>query len=259
MKKDKILLTGSSGFIGFHVTKFLLDQKYNVIGVDNHNNYYDINLKLERCKKLKIYKNFRFFKLDIKNKKSVNDILKKFKPKFIIHLAAQPGVRYSFINPQAYIDSNITGYTNILESMKNLKLNNLIYASSSSVYGDCKYYPFTENLNLNPLNFYGQTKLINEKIASLYEKNYNIKTIGLRFFTVYGPYGRPDMFIPKIIDKIKKAKLLDLYNGGNHFRDFTYVEDIANILLKIIKSSNKKLIKIFLMFAVVKTSILKRL
>ena len=125
--------------------------------------------------------------------------------------------------------------------MKQFKLNNLIYASSSSVYGDCKIFPFKENINLNPLNFYGQTKLMNEKIANLYEKNFKIKTIGLRFFTVYGPYGRPDMFIPKILKKIKKNNTLDLYNNGNHFRDFTYVEDVSNIILKIIFSLNKDL------------------
>ena len=241
MKNKKILITGSSGFIGFHVAQTLLKNNYKILGIDNHNNYYDPKIKLNRLKNLKKFKNFKFLKMDFKNKKRVNKIFKEFKPNVVIHLAAQAGVRYSFIKPQKYIDSNITGFTNILEAMKQFKLNNLIYASSSSVYGDCKIFPFKENINLNPLNFYGQTKLMNEKIANLYEKNFKIKTIGLRFFTVYGPYGRPDMFIPKILKKIKKNDTLDLYNNGNHFRDFTYVEDVSNIILKIIFSLNKSL------------------
>lgn len=241
MKNKKILITGSSGFIGFHVAQTLLKNNYKILGIDDHNNYYDPRIKLNRLKNLKKFKNFKFLKMDFKNKKRVNKIFKEFKPDVVIHLAAQAGVRYSFIKPQKYIDSNITGFTNILEAMKQFKLNNLIYASSSSVYGDCKIFPFKENINLNPLNFYGQTKLMNEKIANLYEKNFKIKTNGLRFFTVYGPYGRPDMFIPKILKKIKKNDTLDLYNNGNHFRDFTYVEDVSNIILKIIFSLNKNL------------------
>ena len=240
MKSNKILITGSSGFIGFHISKHLLESKFQILGIDNHNNYYDPKIKLDRLKILKKFKNFDFIKLDIKNKKKLSKVLLRFKPKIIIHLAAQAGVRYSFVNPQKYIDSNITGFTNILELMKQLKLNNLIYASSSSVYGDCKFFPFKENLKLNPLNFYGQTKLMNEKIANLYEKNFNIKTIGLRFFTVYGPYGRPDMFIPKILTKLKNNEYLDLYNHGNHYRDFTYVEDVSNIIFKIIKKIKSK-------------------
>ena len=246
MKKNKILVTGSSGFIGFHVCYKLLKHRYKILGLDNHNNYYDPKLKQKRLNLLKKFNNFRFLKIDIKNKKKIHNILQKHRPTIIIHLAAQAGVRYSFLKPQKYIDTNITGFTNILEGMKEYKLNNFIYASSSSVYGDCKIFPFKENLSLNPLNFYGQTKLMNEKIANLYEKNFNIKTIGLRFFTVYGPYGRPDMFIPKIFDKIKKGKTIDLFNNGNHFRDFTFVGDVSNIILKMIKRiDNKKLSNIY--------------
>jgi len=233
MKKSNILVTGSSGFIGFHVCKYFLKKKINVIGIDNHNNYYDNKLKLSRCKKLLVSKKFKFVKLDIKNQKNLLRICKIYKPKVIIHLAAQPGVRYSFVNPQAYIDSNITGFTNILECMKKMDLKNLIYASSSSVYGNCKKFPFKENLALKPLNFYGQTKLMNEKIAEIYNKNFNLNMIGLRLFTVYGPFGRPDMFIPKVIKNIKLNNNIYLYNKGKHIRDFTYVEDVAEIIFKL--------------------------
>ena len=234
MKNKKIIVTGSSGFIGFHVSKLLLENKFAIMGIDNHNDYYDPKLKIKRYKILKKYKNFKFIKLDIKEKNKVEKVFKLFNPNIIIHLAAQAGVRHSFTNPNKYIDSNITGFTNILEIMKKMSLKKIIYASSSSVYGDCKKFPFHENLELNPLNFYGQTKLINENISKIYEKNFNIKAIGLRFFTVYGPYGRPDMFIPKIINKIKNNKTLELYNNGNHFRDITFVEDVSKIILQII-------------------------
>ncbi len=241
MKKDNILVTGSSGFIGFHVCKFFLKSKMEVVGVDNHNNYYDKKLKIRRCKKLLNFKKFKFIKSDIKNQVNFLKICKRYKPKVIIHLAAQPGVRYSFINPQAYIDSNITGFTNILECMKKSNLKNLIYASSSSVYGNCKNFPFKENLKLEPLNFYGQTKLMNERIAEIYSKNFNLNMIGLRLFTVYGPFGRPDMFIPKIIQNIRLNKIINLYNKGKHIRDFTYVEDVSEIIFKLYrKIKNKK-------------------
>ena len=240
MKKNNILVTGSSGFIGFHVCEYFLKKNMYVVGVDNHNDYYDKMLKLRRCKKLLNFKKFKFIKSDIKIQKSFLKICKMYKPKTIIHLAAQPGVRYSFINPQAYIDSNITGFANILECMKKLKLRNLIYASSSSVYGNCKEFPFKENLALEPLNFYGQTKLMNERIADIYHKNFSLNIIGLRLFTVYGPYGRPDMFIPKIIKNVKKNKSIYLYNKGNHIRDFTYVGDVSGIIFKLYKRINTK-------------------
>ena len=238
MKNRKIIITGSSGFIGFHVTKLLLENNYIIMGIDNHNNYYDPKLKIKRNNILKKYKNFKFIKLDIKEKNKTERVFKKFNPDVIIHLAAQAGVRYSFVNPRKYIDSNIIGFTNIFEIMRKMSLKKIIYASSSSVYGDCKKFPFHENLELNPLNFYGQTKLMNENISKIYEKNFNIKAVGLRFFTVYGPLGRPDMFIPKIINKIKNNKNLELYNNGNHFRDFTYVEDVGKIILQIINKFN---------------------
>ncbi len=237
-RKKTILITGCSGFIGYHVSKKILNENYKLVGIDNHNNYYDVNLKKKRLTYLKKFRNFQFYKCDIKNKTKIYKIFKIYKPDFIVNLAAQAGVRYSFIKPQKYIESNITGFVNILEIMKKLKLKNLIYASSSSVYGNCKSFPFKENSKLNPLNFYGQTKLYNEKISEIYKKNYKMNLLGLRLFTVYGPYGRPDMFIPKILKKISKGSTLNLYNNGNHFRDFTYVEDVANIIFLIIKKFN---------------------
>ncbi|MBD1139684.1 NAD-dependent epimerase/dehydratase family protein [Pelagibacterales bacterium SAG-MED38] len=237
--KKRIIITGTSGFIGFHVTKQLLSEKYNLIGIDNHNNYYNPKLKRKRLSELKKFKNFKFHKINIANKKKLFNLFKLYKPYFVINLAAQAGVRYSFLNPQKYIDSNITGFTNILEAMKQYNSNKLIYASSSSVYGDCKKFPFKENYDLNPLNFYGQTKLFNEKITKIYKKHYKIDSVGLRLFTVYGPYGRPDMFIPKIIDKIKHGKSIELFNNGNHYRDFTYVKDVAKIISLLIKKFEK--------------------
>ena len=233
MTKNNILITGSSGFIGFHVCKYFLEKNKKIIGVDNHNSYYDVKLKKKRCNRLLKFKNFSFIKSDITKFDQINKIFSKYKPKVIIHLAAQPGVRYSFINPQAYIDINITGFLNILEAMNKNRLKKIIYASSSSVYGNCKKYPFTEDLPLEPLNFYGQTKLMNEKTADIFKKNFDFQTIGLRFFTVYGPYGRPDMFIPKIIKSIKSNSFINLFNKGNHVRDFTYVGDVSHIVFKI--------------------------
>ena len=247
MKKNNILVTGSSGFIGFHICKYFLKKNINVIGIDNHNSYYDKKLKIKRHNYLLKFKNFIFKKVDITELTKINKILIRYKPKMIIHLAAQPGVRYSFINPQAYIDANITGFVNILESMKRNRVDKLIYASSSSVYGNCNKFPFKEDLQLEPLNFYGQTKLMNEKIANIFQKNFNIKAVGLRFFTVYGPFGRPDMFIPKIIKSIKNNSYVNLYNRGNHIRDFTYVEDVSDIVFKIYQEifRNQKINEIY--------------
>jgi len=237
MKNKKIIVTGSSGFIGFHVSKLLLENNYIIMGIDNHNNYYDPKLKNVRKKILNKYKNFKFFKVDIKDKDKLLKIFKNHRPHVTINLAAQAGVRYSFKNPQKYIDSNITGFTNILEIMKFLNLKNLIYASSSSVYGDSKKFPFKENQNLNPLNFYGQTKLMNEKIANIYKKNFNINTIGFRFFTVYGPYGRPDMAYYKFTESILNNKKIDVYNNGDMKRDFTYIDDIVEGIIRVINKT----------------------
>jgi len=240
--KNKILITGSSGFIGYHVASYFLSKEYIVYGVDNHNNYYDIKLKIKRCNLLKKYKKFFFIKDDIQNK-SFSSLLGKIKPDVIIHLAAQAGVRFSYKNPFKYIDYNITGFLNLLESMKKHKLKNLIYASSSSIYGNVKKYPIKENFEFNPENFYGLTKVFNEKLVDVYLKNYQINSIGLRMFTVYGELGRPDMFIPKIINNLKTKKFILLYNNGNHHRDFTYVGDVSKIIFKLSNANflkNKK-------------------
>ena len=240
--KNKILITGTSGFVGFHVASYFLNKDYIVYGVDNHNNYYDIKLKIKRCNLLKKYKKFFFIKDDIQNK-SFSSLLGKIKPDVIIHLAAQAGVRFSYKNPFKYIDYNITGFLNLLESMKKYKLNNLIYASSSSIYGNVKKYPIKENFEFNPENFYGLTKVFNEKLVDVYLKNYQINSVGLRMFTVYGELGRPDMFIPKIINNLKTRKFIQLYNNGNHYRDFTYVGDVSKIIIKLSNANflkNKK-------------------
>ena len=240
--KNKILITGTSGFIGYHVASYFLNKDYIVYGVDNHNNYYDIKLKIKRCNLLKKYKKFFFIKDDIQNK-SFSSLLGKIKPNVIIHLAAQAGVRFSYKNPFKYIDYNITGFLNLLESMKKYKLNNLIYASSSSIYGNVKKYPIKENFEFNPENFYGLTKVFNEKLVDVYLKNYQINSVGLRMFTVYGELGRPDMFIPKIINNLKTRKFIQLYNNGNHYRDFTYVGDVSKIIFKLSNANflkNKK-------------------
>ena len=239
MKNKKIIVTGCCGFIGYNLCEFLVDRGKKVVGIDNLDNYYSVNLKKKRLSFLKKKKNFKFYKLNILDNK-IDKVIKKEKPDLIINLAAQPGVRYSFENPQKYIDYNIKGFLNILECMKKNKLNKLIFASSSSVYGNSKKFPTRENMPLKPENLYGLTKVFNEDMAKFYNQKFAISSIGLRFFTVYGRLGRPDMFIPKVIKSIKKGEIINLYNGGNHHRDFTYVNDISSVINdianKIVKS-----------------------
>ena len=243
MKNKKILITGSSGFIGFHLCNFFLQKKFKIIGIDNHDNYYDIKIKNKRLKILQKNNKFTFYKLNILDRK-IYDIFKKFKPDLIINLAAQAGVRFSFKQPQKYIDTNIKGFINILEAMKSNNLKNIIYASSSSVYGNSNKFPTTEKIPLAPENIYGITKMFNEELAKFYKEKFNIKSIGLRFFTVYGKLGRPDMFIPKVIKNMKENKKINLYNHGQHHRDFTYVDDINKaiyeITLKMLKRNFNK-------------------
>ncbi len=234
MKNRKIIVTGCNGFIGFHVTKHLLENDYIVAGIDNQDNYYNVSLKRKRLSILSKFKSFNFYKKNIIDK-NLKNLLKKINPGVIINLAAQPGVRYSFINPQKYIDTNIKGFLNILESMKENGIKKLIYASSSSVYGNNKSFPTKENVALNPENIYGMTKVFNEQLAEFYFKKFKINSVGLRFFTVYGKLGRPDMFIPKVITNIKTNKSIMLFNNGNHYRDFTYVEDVSKLILNIVK------------------------
>jgi len=231
----KILITGSCGFIGFHISKFFLEKNNLVIGIDNLNPYYSVKLKKDRLKELKKYKKFNHFKIDLENKNRINKIFSKYKFDYVFHMAAQAGVRYSINQPRKYIDSNINGFYNILEASRDFKIKRLFYASSSSVYGDSKKFPLKEKYSLFPNNTYSLTKKFNEDIANIFNKYYNIKVTGLRFFTIYGEWGRPDMFISKLIfSNLKKSKFI-LNNFGNHYRDFTYVGDVVQILYKLIK------------------------
>tara|TARA_Y100000590_G_scaffold455300_1_gene603679 strand:+ start:638 stop:1621 length:984 start_codon:yes stop_codon:yes gene_type:complete len=239
-----ILVTGSSGFIGFHFCKKILsvgNKNINLTGIDNHNNFYDINLKKNRLKELKKYKNFQFYNLDITNSFKLNKNFKLKKYDFIIHLAAQAGVRHSIEKPEQYFDSNLLGFFNILESSRKNKIKHLLFASSSSVYGNSNDFPLNEkNETSKPLSFYAATKKCNEVMAYSYSNIYKLRCTAMRFFTVYGPYGRPDMALYKFAESIKNNKKINLFNKGNHERDFTYVDDIVNGLVKLLfKIPNK--------------------
>ena len=236
-----ILITGSAGFIGYHVTKKILNKNIKVIGIDNINNYYDINLKKNRIKDLKKNKKFFFYKVDLSNYKKLDNIVKNKKIKIIIHLAAQAGVRYSIKNPRIYFKSNLEGFFNILEISRHNNIKHLIYASTSSVYGDSKKFPLSEiNRTDQPLSFYAATKKSNEVMAHSYSYIYKLPCTGVRFFTVYGPFGRPDMALFKFTKNILNNHPIELYNKGNHFRDFTYVDDIVDGIYSLIKKQSKK-------------------
>lgn len=224
----KILVTGIAGFIGMHSAKKLLDDGHEIIGIDNLNDYYDITLKEDRLKLLEGYKNFRFLKLDIKDQKDVADLFKKESPQRVLHLAAQAGVRYSIQNPYVYIDSNIQGFINILEGCRAIKTEHLVFASSSSVYGGNTKVPFSEHDNVDhPVSLYAATKKANELMAHTYSHLYQIPTTGLRFFTVYGPWGRPDMSPMLFTKAILADEPIQVFNHGDMMRDFTYIDDIV--------------------------------
>lgn len=236
----QILVTGACGFIGFNLCENLLkNKKIKIIGIDIIDNYYSPKLKMERLKILTKNKNFKFYKTNIKNKNNLKKIFIKYKFKKIIHLAAQAGVRYSAINPEKYINYNVLGFFNILELTRVFnKKSCLVYASSSSVYGENKDYPINEKNYLTPKNIYGLTKKFNEEMAENYAKNYGLKIVGIRFFTVFGEWGRPDMFIIKYLTAFFKKKLFYLNNRGNHYRDFTYIKDVIEIIKKILSKNN---------------------
>jgi UDP-glucuronate 4-epimerase len=236
------LITGSSGFIGFFLSqKILKNKKNNVYGLDNHNKYYDVNLKKNRLKILKKNSNFIFFKIDLVNYEKLNNIFKNNKIDYVINIAAQAGVRYSITNPDKYIKSNILGFHNIIDLSKKYKVKHFVYASSSSVYGSATNFPLSEKTNTDkPLSLYAATKKSNELIAYSYSNLFNLKTTGLRFFTVYGPYGRPDMFLFKLTKSIINSSKIDVYNNGNHYRDFTYIDDVVNSIVKVINKPSKK-------------------
>ena len=229
------LITGAAGFIGFHLSKFYLSKGYDVVGIDNLNNYYSKKIKKKILNILKKYKNFDFFLLDLKKKKNLVR-LKKYKFKYIIHLAGQAGVRYSIINPLSYVDNNIKAYINLLEFFKHHpNLVSILYASSSSIYGDQN----SKIKNYNIKSIYAASKKTMEFISDIYSNIYKLKFVGMRFFTVYGPYGRPDMSIYKFFDNIFKNKKIDIYNYGNHKRSFTYIDDIIFNINKILVNSVK--------------------
>lgn len=232
----KILISGCAGFIGYHVSKMMLDHSKNtkIYGVDNMHNYYSVKLKKKRLNILKKYKNFKFFKIDIKNNLKIKKIFLDNKFDTVIHLAAQAGVRYSLINPGAYLDSNMTGFINIIENSSSNKIKKFIFASSSSVYGDQKKFPFKENFNLKPNNIYSLSKKFNEDVAKDVSVKSKMQIIGLRFFTVYGNLGRPDMFIYKLLNSIMNNRKFMLNNHGNHKRDFTHIDDVLKVFKKLL-------------------------
>ena len=226
---NKILVTGAAGFIGFHLSKSLLEDGFDVIGIDNLNDYYDVNLKKDRLQQISKYKNFSFTKLDISNKIELEFFFKNNKINKVVNLAAQAGVRYSIKNPYAYMESNLIGFLNIIECCRHNDVEGLIYASSSSVYGANSKTPFSTDDKIDkPISLYAATKSSNELIAKAYSHLYNLNTTGLRFFTVYGPWGRPDMAYFSFTDKIAKNKPINVFNNGEMKRDFTYIEDIIN-------------------------------
>jgi UDP-glucuronate 4-epimerase len=232
---NKVLVTGAAGFIGFHLTKRLLRDGFLVTGLDNLNDYYDIGLKESRLKILKGEASFSFHKIDLQNKPAIDELFNQEKFDFVVNLAAQAGVRYSITNPYAYLESNLTGFLNILEACRNNPVKHLVYASSSSVYGANRNMPFSVHDNVDhPLALYAVTKKSNELMAHAYSNLYQIPTTGLRFFTVYGPYGRPDMALFLFTKAILEGKPIDVFNHGKMKRDFTYVDDIVEGIVRLI-------------------------
>jgi len=235
-----LLVTGSAGFIGFHLAKKRLEQGDRVIGVDNLNNYYDVGLKNSRLNQLKKYPNFSFERLDIADRESMPQLFKRYQIKKVVNLAAQAGVRYSIENPLAYIDSNVLGFTNIIEGCRHNKIEHLVYASTSSVYGANEREPFSESRGADhPLAIYAATKKCNELIAHSYSNLYGLPTTGLRFFTVYGPWGRPDMALFLFTKAILNDEPIQVFNHGRMIRDFTYVGDIVEGISRVLDSPAK--------------------
>ena len=234
----KILVTGAAGFIGAALSLRLLERGDEVVGIDNINDYYDINLKLARLERLKVYEKFKFIKIDISDRKAIEDLFIKEQFQRVMHLAGQAGVRYSITNPHAYIDSNIVGFMNILEGCRHNGVEHLAYASSSSVYGANTHMPFSVHDNVDhPVSLYAASKKANELMAHTYSHLYKLPTTGLRFFTVYGPWGRPDMSPMIFTRKILQGKPINVFNYGNHRRDFTYIDDIVEGVIRVIDKS----------------------
>jgi len=243
----KILITGVAGFVGFNLANNLLNSNKNlkIYGLDNYDDYYSPKIKKIRILELKKNSRFKFLKIDICNRNLIFKKLKKKNFTYVIHLAAQAGVRYSAKDPKKYINTNIFGFINILDAILSCRPRKILYASSSSVYGDSKKLPSKELHKLFPKNIYASSKKINEIIANFYSKYYQLNLIGLRFFTIYGEWGRPDMFLFKLFKSFMLKKVFYLNNAGNHMRDFTYINDVANITKKILFSKKKKSHDIF--------------
>lgn len=224
----KILVTGAAGFIGSALSKRLVDAGHEVVGIDNLNTYYDVNLKHARLAKLENLKNIHFEKMDITDRPAIETLFRGGSFDKVAHLAAQAGVRYSIVNPHAYVETNLVGYLNILEGCRHNKVRHLVYASTSSVYGLNTEMPFSEHQGVDhPVSLYGATKKANESMAHSYSHMYGLPTTGLRFFTVYGPWGRPDMALFQFTKNILEGKPIDVFNHGKHMRDFTYIDDIV--------------------------------
>ena len=260
MLKKTILVTGAAGFIGYHLCERLLNQGYKVIGIDNINGYYDINLKMARLNELGIktvYEhklatgdihgdNFHFYKMSLEDQVQLPILFSKYQFNVVCNLAAQAGVRYSIEEPMVYIESNIVGFINLLECMRNFNVKKLVYASSSSVYGNSEKVPFTIEANVDkPVSLYAATKKCNELMAHTYSHLFKIQTIGLRFFTVYGPWGRPDMAMFLFTDAIIKNKAIKVFNNGELYRDFTYIDDIINGVVATIEKPSKNFYGLF--------------
>lgn len=233
----KILVTGGAGFIGYHLSKKLLEAGCMVLGLDNLNDYYEVQLKKDRLNQLKQYERYEFTKTDLADKSGMEEVFQKFQPQIVVNLGAQAGVRYSIDNPEAYMQSNMIGFFNVLECCRHFPVEHLVYASSSSVYGANKKIPFsTEDKVDNPVSLYAATKKSNELMAHCYSKLYGIPSTGLRFFTVYGPMGRPDMAYFKFAKKIMAGETIQIYNNGDMKRDFTYIDDIVKGIENILNN-----------------------
>lgn len=239
-EKHSILVTGAAGFIGFHLSKKLCSLGYAVTGIDNLNDYYEVSLKESRLNILKKTEGFSFHKLELTDKKGIDALFEKSKFKYVVNLAAQAGVRYSLTNPYAYLESNLHGFLNILEACRYNKVEHLVYASSSSVYGANKTMPFSVHDNVDhPISLYAATKKSNELMAHTYSALYTLPTTGLRFFTVYGPYGRPDMALFIFTKAILEGKPIDVFNHGKMKRDFTFIDDIVEGIVRLIPTVPK--------------------
>lgn len=240
MAQKQVLVTGAAGFIGFHLSKRLIEDKYKVVGLDNLNDYYEVSLKESRLEILNRYPDFKFVSTDLKDKPGVDKLFSENSFEYVVNLAAQAGVRYSITNPYAYLDSNLTGFMNMLEACRHHQPRHLIFASSSSVYGANKKMPFSVHHNVDhPISLYAATKKANELMAHTYASLYSLPTTGLRFFTVYGPYGRPDMALFLFTKAIIEGKPIDVYNHGKMKRDFTYVDDIVEGIARLLPKAPK--------------------